>query len=152
MGSNAELEGVNSLARVLTGQMKKTGESPLVLDFGIVQGDYSLKTNTFPLPIPKTDYLICRNLTRGVTGDVLTQTKQGQGNHPHGSSGSHGGHDGGDGAHGHPGSEGIHVHDVLLPENMRSVKPGDRVLVAWVGHDAVVMDIIYNASEVRFGG
>lgn len=35
-----------------------------------------------------------------------------------------------------------------IPEKLRSLKVGDSVLVAWVGADAVVIDIILPAKEV----
>ena len=38
--------------------------------------------------------------------------------------------------------EGTHQHTVLIPEKMRSLQAGDRVLVAWVQNEAVVIDII----------
>ena len=57
-----------------------------------------------------------------------------------------------DGTHGHvnasPG-DSAHRHDVLIPEKMRQIKPGDRVLVAWVGNDAVVLDIVLPGTEVK---
>lgn len=116
--------GTSKLAKVLSQRMKKENESPLVLDFGEIQPNGSLVTNTFPVPIPKGDYSICRQLTLGATGALLTQIK---------SSGDHEGHTAGDGKH---------KHDVPIPEKMRSVGPGDRVLVAWVQNEAVIIDII----------
>lgn len=71
--------------------------------------------------------------------------KPNDGTHNHGSSGTHGGHTGGDGSHTHT-SEGPHVHDVLIPDKMRKLLPGDRVLVAWVQNDAVVIDLVLPAS------
>ena len=149
MSNEIEYGGFNALGRVLKSEMNKSADKPLVLDFGEIQGDYSLKTNTYSMPIPVEDYQVCRTLTYGKKDDVLTKTKEGQGNHGHGSSGQHGGHEGGDGAHTHPDSEGKHVHDVLIPEKMRTVKPGDRVLVAWVGNDAVIIDILFPGTEVK---
>ena len=35
-----------------------------------------------------------------------------------------------------------------IPEKLRSLKVGDSVLVAWVGADAIVVDIILPATEV----
>lgn len=139
-------EGMNKLARVLHGRMQteRDAYSDLVLDFGVIQSDYSLLTNTYPIPIPKTDYLVLRQLTLGNTGDVLTNTGT-KGTHTH-SGGTHGGHESGDGSHTHSGGE--HGHTVLIPEKMRWLKPGDRVLVAWVQHDAIVLDIICEATEI----
>lgn len=133
-----ESPGTNKLAQVLSQRMKRENESPLVLDFGEIQPNGSLLTNTFPVPIPKGDYTICRQLTLGATGAQLTKTKK-DGKHEH-DKGTHEGHESGDGSHTHEGGE--HQHIVPIPEKMRSVGPGDRVLVAWVQNEAVVVDII----------
>ena len=45
--------------------------------------------------------------------------------------------------------EGAHQHHVLIPEKMRRLKPGDRVLVAWVQSEAVVVDIICPAEDLK---
>jgi len=112
--------GANHLARVLSERMHKENESPLVLDFGSIEADYSLKTNTFPVPIPKSDYTVCKHvggLTLAVTG------------------GKHSGHESG---------TGEHSHSIAVP----TIKPGDRVLVAWVQSEAVVIDVIVPASRI----
>lgn len=140
----ANNEGVNMLARVLQKRMQNTMQTPPVLDFGVIQGDYSLLTNQYPIPIPKTDYLVCRQLTLGKKDDVLTKTqvsgKPNDGKHSHPPCSA-------PGSSGHI-ENGDHVHDVLIPEKMRWLKPNDHVLVVWVGTDAVVVDIICPASEV----
>lgn len=116
--------GTNKLATVLSRRMKSENESSLVLDFGEIQANGSLVTNTFPVPIPKGDYSVCRQLTLGPAGSKLTATAN-------------------DGKHdGHVSGDGTHTHTVLIPDKMRSVGPGDRVLVAWVNSEAVVVDII----------
>ena len=116
--------GTSRLAAVLSQRIKRENESPLVLDFGEIQGNGSLMTNTFPVPIPKGDYSVCRQLTLGAKDDKLTVTARDDEHNEHVS------------------GEGIHTHEVLIPEKMRSMKPGDRVLVAWVHSEAVVVDII----------
>lgn len=116
--------GTNRLAAVLSSRMKKENESPLTLDFGEIQANGSLVTNTFPVPIPKGEYSVCRQLTLGPAGGRLTATAM-------------------DGKHDeHVSGNGAHMHNVLIPEKMRSVGSGDRVLVAWVNSEAVVVDII----------
>lgn len=45
--------GINKLANVLSQRMKAENRSPLILDFGEIQGDGSLRTDTFPVPLPK---------------------------------------------------------------------------------------------------
>ena len=123
--------GTNKLARTLTDRMKKENESPLVLDFGSIEPNGSLLTNTFPIPIPKGEYSVCRQLTLGATGEKLTETGKADSN-----KGRHGGHVSGDGSH---------EHNISIPEKMRSLKAGDRVLVAWVENEAVVIDIILSS-------
>lgn len=142
-----DYSGYSKLAGVLHGRMQQTAAKPPALDFGQIQSDYSLTTNIYPVTIPASDYLVCRCAAHKEA--ILTTTQTGQGQHPHGPSGAHAGHSTGDGTHSHPATEGAHVHDVLRPDSMRAVKPGDRVLVAWVGNDAVVIDVVVPASEVR---
>lgn len=114
-----ENAGTNRLANVLSKRMKKEGESPLVLDFGEIQGNGSLVTNTFPVPIPKGDYSVCRHV-----GGLSFQID----------GGGHSGHEGQTPTY----HTGGHTHTVVPPV----IKPGDRVLVAWVQSEAVVIDII----------
>lgn len=38
-----------------------------------------------------------------------------------------------------------HLHSVDLPEKMRSLRAGDRVLVAWVGTEPIVVDIVVSS-------
>lgn len=161
--------GMNKLANVLAQRMKKEGESPLVLDFGEIQGDESLLCNTFPIPIPKGQYSVCRQLTLGKKDDILAKTQNigspGSGEHDHKvvsklkdsrglpcsgtigtpASGQPDPPDPSQSTAGSGGSEGAHQHHVLIPEKMRSLKEGDRVLVAWVQNEAVVIDIIMSS-------
>lgn len=121
--------GANKLANVLVGMMRKTNEHPLVLDFGIIGSDYSLTTNTYPVPIPKGDYSVCRAVTYDPSVP-LTQSYN-------------------DGEHSQPdaGYGGAHTHDIRLPEKMYWIRPGDKVLVAWVQDEAVVVDLVYSSSR-----
>ena len=111
---------MSMLARIMSNRMKDVSTSPLVLDFGSVNGDYSLTTNTFPVKIPKGDYSVCRHvsgMSLGIAG------------------GSHGGHENGN---------GTHSHTVDIPK----LRPGDRVLVAWIQNEAVVVDVITSANSL----
>lgn len=38
-----------------------------------------------------------------------------------------------------------HAHSVTLPTQLRGLKAGDRVLVAWVGTEPVVIDIVVSS-------
>lgn len=111
--------GTQKLASVLSERMKREGESPLALDFGEIQANYSLLTNTFPVPIPKGEYSVCR-LVGGLT---YTTDK-----------GGHPGHENQTETH----NTGSHTHTLNPPQ----IKPGDRVLVAWIQNEACVIDVI----------
>lgn len=111
--------GTQKLAAVLSGRMKKEVDSPLVLDFGEIQSNQSLLTNTFPIPIPKGDYTVCRH----ISGLTYTADK-----------GEHPGHKDQTETH----NNGSHTHIIKPP----GLKPGDRVLVAWVQNEACVIDVI----------
>lgn len=60
--------GINNLGKVLQGQISSNKSSDLLLDYGSIQSDYSLLTNTFPVPIPRSDYMALRDMT-SVPGD-----------------------------------------------------------------------------------
>ena len=162
-------KGFNKLALTFQGQMSKTSKSPLPLDFGIIEEDYSLRTDTFPVSIPVSDYLICRGVSWNPAKPMTMTCWEGEGSGLEGweeEDWSDKGWKGGEdlhnpplaavphehdkkGAHDHGlCSKGIHYHDVYLPDKMRWIKPGDRVLVAWVGEHAVVVDIIVSAKVV----
>ncbi len=130
-------EGINKLAGVLQSRMRSIGEKPRILDFGSIQSDMSLITNRFPKPIPQSDYLVCRQLTLGAENTPIYVKPLTQENGDF------------DGRHGlHVSGNGRHRHILLIPEKMRSLKAGDRVLVAWVGDDACVIDIILPATAL----
>ena len=74
-GSTMGSEGVNKLTEVLQNRMRGMSEQPQVLDFGVIQPDMSLLTNKFPVPIPQSDYMVCRQLTLGPTNDILAKTQ-----------------------------------------------------------------------------
>lgn len=100
------------------GAMRKISDlgkdGALVLDFGVINSNGSLRTNTFPVSIPKGDYLVCSYLA----GSSGTTSRNG------------------DPSHSHSYTKGD------------KLKVGDRVLVAWVQNDAVVVDKIIHANTV----
>lgn len=99
--------GANALAAVLSERMKKEGTSPMVLDFGTIGSDYSLRTNTFPIDIPRGGYTICR-MAAGMDIEVSGETNN-------------------------------------SVATVGGIAPGSRVLVAWVGNEAVVIDVIVSS-------
>lgn len=120
--------GATKLAGTIKGMIKSASAPPLVLDFGIVNGDYSLSLNRFPLPVPKDEYSVCRSLLYDPSVP-LTETYV-------------------DGQHGHPDASppGTHSHKVILPKKMHWVKPGQKVLVAVIQNEFVIIDIVYDGK------
>lgn len=137
--------GTNRLANVLTDRIKRESERPLSFDFGTIEANGSLKTNTFPVSIPKGQYSVCRQLTLGGTGSILTLTTESGSDTPIGGEQE----EAGSGNRSQEHREDLHKHSVIVPENMRSLQSGDSVLVAWVQNEAVVIDII-SSSERGF--
>ena len=79
-------KGINHLANVLDERTKAISYQPLLLDFGEILDGF--KPNSYPIPIPPEDYLVCRHVTWGKKREVLTATQltgsNGDGRHPHG--------------------------------------------------------------------
>jgi len=135
--------GASKLAQVIAERISAQTARPDALELGSIQEDMSLKIDRFAVPIPQGEYLVCRTLT---LPDPMTKTIKGQGIHPHGPSGGHSQFSG-TGVHSHPGDEGAHVHNIVRPEQLSPLKPGDRVLVAWVngGIDPVIIDVVVSS-------
>ena len=108
------------MATCLMEKMRQISSQPNLLDFGSILADYSLKTNGFPVPIPKGDYFVCRMAALADKEDwAVTATAD------------------------------KHAHNVPLPEDLCAIQPGDRVLVAWIEDDAVVIDKFMPATAVE---
>lgn len=60
--------GIGRLGTVLSERIKKESSAPLVLDFGEIQETGALVTGTFPVPIPKGEYSVCRQYGRQIVG------------------------------------------------------------------------------------
>lgn len=104
--------------------MRKTAGAavPTTLELGIINSNLSLTTDSLKTPIPKGDYMINIMLTGSFTTNVTTHT-----------------HSGGD--HSHSGGE----HSHRLPAEYRTVKAGDRVLIAWCGSEPVIIAIVISS-------
>ena len=100
--------GISRLTRAIK-NLGRDGRDAPVLDFGVIQQNGSLMTNAFPVPIPKNEYHICRQL-RSRSIYIESEGKSYRTNEP--------------------------------------LRKGDRVLVAWVGSEAVVIDAIIQASRI----
>lgn len=113
------------LGNILASQMKKTSAAaiPTTIELGTIGSNLSLTVDSIRDPIKKGDYLI--NL-------MLAADSYRTSSDTH----SHSGAD-----HSHSG--GAHSH--ALPDAFRSLKGGDRVLVAWCGNEPVVIAVVVSS-------
>lgn len=161
--------GMSHLAGVMVGIARDANNTSLVLDFGVIQADGSLLTNTYPIAIPATDYLVCRGCVLP-NSEVITSHSTTARNNAHrhkfedalileGTTDAQSSPE----SHSHSvqvpmldivtgyttSTQKSHSHEVdIARPSQRRLKAGDRVLVAWVYNDAVVIDIIKSASEI----
>lgn len=113
--------GASKFAGAIRKIMDRNTNNALALDFGVIQSDGSLLTDEYPISIPKSDYLVCRHLkARSATAQTTSATV---------------------------GDHGDHRHSVTISVR-QGLSAGDRVLVAWVRSDPVVVDIILDADGV----
>lgn len=117
MSKGGNSPGLSKLARVFREMAKGQIPTDPLLDFGTIQGDKSLLTDSFDIPIPRSDYLILEQLksTTAPTSETAV------------------------------GDHGKHTHTVKINDGLTT---GDRVLVAWINNDAVVIGKIREASEI----
>jgi hypothetical protein len=135
----------NQMAATLQTWIKELGATPPILDYGEIQKDMSLVCNLFPHPIPPSGYDIFRSISYN-PAVPLTETET-DGTHPHGPSGEHAQYSG-SGVHSHPGTEGAHAHQVKLPKKMWRIQPGDRVAVAWILGEPLIMDVVVKGTDM----
>lgn len=126
-------KNMQRLGNTLSNRMKRTasGAVPTTIELGVVNPNLSITTDSLQAAIPKGDYMI--NLM--LTGSRRTSSET----HTH-SGGSHSQYSG-SGSHTH--NDGEHSHE--LPGGFRSLRSGDRVLVAWCGNEPVVIAIVVSS-------
>ena len=131
MGNN-----INKLGDVLAGHMRRTARAntQTTLELGTINGDMSLTTDGLDGRISKGEYMVDIRLTQDAY-----ETSEAE--HTH-SGGTHEGHESGSGSHTHDG--GKHKHE--LPSSFRRLKAGDRVLVAWIGNDPIIVAIVVSGN------
>lgn len=142
---------IQRLGDTITDRMKKTAGAsvPTVLELGVINANLSLTTDSLKTPIPKGDYMVSLSLTHKnyFTYNELNSSAKAPhhhsgGDHSHSGCGIGGGHSGG--AHTH--DDGLHDHRV--PSVFRRLRAGDRVLVAWVGNEPIVVDIVVSSNTI----
>ena len=115
---------LTALAELLSERMqtvRKAG-NPLLLELGRIQNDLSLSVDSLQDSIPKGDYLLSLSLI-SLTGENLRSQ---------------------DIPCCYSGDSRSHI----LPESLRGIKPGDRVLVVWAGGQPIVTNIITGSKDV----
>ncbi len=122
-------------------RVRKAGEERF-LELGTIGDDLSLTVDSLQDTIPKGDYLIALRLT-ALTGNdfknhAITHVHEG------------GGHMQlkGSGVHSH--TDGEHSH--VLPEPLRGIRPGDRVIVTWISGQPIVTEIVTGSKELTLDG
>lgn len=128
---------IQRLGETIAGRMKRTASAavPTSIELGIINSNLSLTTDSLKTPIPRGDYMVNLMLA-GQTDQTSSETHSHDGgSHTH--SGDDHSHSGG--SHSHNG--GSHSHSVTL----RSLKSGDRVLVAWCGNEPVVIAVVVSS-------
>jgi len=138
------MDNLTAFGELLNQQMQRVrkSEKQRVLELGTIKDDLSLTVDSLKDTIPKGDYLIALRLT-ALTGDdlrshVIAHVHEGGGHSQYS----------GSGVHSH--TDGEHYH--VLPEPLRGIRPGDRVVVAWIGGQPIVMDIVTGSKELTLDG
>lgn len=126
-------ENIERFASLMSNRMQSTANAaiPNTLELGKITANMALVPDNFRVPIPKGDYMVNLRLT-GPMETTETEHKHSGGAHAQST---------GDGVHSHEG--GKHKHG--LPESHRGLRPGDRVLIAWCGNEAVVIAIVVSS-------
>lgn len=101
--------GIAHLAEVISDRARLEGSNAprnSILDYGVINSDYSLSLDKFSRKIPKRDYHVLRH----ISGEYMEDTK----------------------------INNSHTHKIYYPK----LKPGARVLVAWVDSSPVIIDVV----------
>lgn len=61
--------GTNKLAQTIVDRMRKENVSSPISDFGEIKENKSLVTDQFPVPIPKSEYVVLKTVGKISPGD-----------------------------------------------------------------------------------
>lgn len=135
---------IQKLGNVLSDRMKRTASSavPTTLELGVINANLSLTTDSLKTPIPKGDYMVSLALTHKnyYTYNELNSSAKAPHHHEGGT------HEQFQGTGYHSHDDGLHDHRV--PSVFRQLEPKDRVLVAWIGNEPVVVDIVVSSNTI----
>ena len=129
--------GASKLAQVIAERIGSQTARPDMLELGTIQGDMSLKLDRFAVPIPQGEYLISEWTAKLILPDFIIKGNQ------NGLKDSLNGAVTGDATFNFQPTIIDNVKIEFKPE----LKPGDRVLVAWVNDhtDPVVVSKVVNS-------
>ena len=114
---------IEDFGKMLDGQMKNLikGNSGIAVELGTINGNRSLSVSSLGNAIPAGEYMVSLHLQ---SSPATIRTKLSL----------------------QPESEvEAHEHTVELPSKLRGINAGDRVIVAWVGTEPVVVDIVVSS-------
>lgn len=98
-------QGAEQLVTAIRKITKDPGAGTRAVDFGTINPDYSLVTDTFPVPIPRGEWSLLKYMSAG------------------------------------PSAGGSTAEVEEIKERLK-LQPGDRVMVSWVGNEAVVTGVL----------
>ena len=135
---------VEELGKLMNEQMKSIalGNKGITVELGKIGANMSLSTDSLSNAIPRGEYMISLHLRNVpmiidssevelITENESLSTEDAEG-HSHGIQ-----------EHAH--EIKAHLHTVEIPSKLRGIQPGDRVIVAWVGTEPVVVDIVVSS-------
>lgn len=135
---------IERLGDTLSQRMKRSAIAavPTTLELGIINGNLSLSVDSIGTPIPQGDYMVDLRLTHENYYSYNELNSSAKAPHHH-AGGTHAQY-AGDGYHTH--DDGLHDH--RAPSVFRRLEPGDRVLVAWVGDEPVIISIVVSGTTI----
>lgn len=127
---------IEELGKLLNSHMQRTSSAKIGIsvELGSINGNGSLVVGSLNNAIPKGEYMVSFRLTLPTlllnTKEVELRTEEALKTEE---------------ALEHAHTIKKHKHEVELPVQLRGLMPGDRVLVAWVGTEPVVIDIVVSS-------
>ena len=121
---------IEELGKMLTSHTQNIAKANkgIAVELGSINSDLSLKVASLGNSIPKGDYMVSLHLkvsSLELETDSVDLTTEKAEEHQHTIDG--------------------HTHNIELPSQLRGLRAGDRVLVAWVGTEPIVIDIVVSS-------
>lgn len=139
---------IQRLGETLSGRMKKSAAAaiPTTLELGTINDNLSLTVDSIGTPIPQADYMVDLRLTHETyySYNELYDADRKPTRKPHHHEGGTHAQYTGSGYHTH--DDGLHDH--RSPSVFRRLEPGDRVLVAWIGYQPVIVAIVVAGTTI----